>query len=354
MTLKKAEEALADRMSEVRAGYEKPKAVKFAEFAPKCVAEHGKRMMLKESTKANYTSNLNRHLLPYFGGFRLGELEANPELIDRFIEAKVDEGLSAKTINNLLRLLNVILKRALRSRLIRTNPVESVDRPREDTPDMEILREAEIKQLEQVYKALLRRADAGQKPWWHLAHDVTFFCLQTALRKSELRALLWRDVNLAGKQIEVREGLVGRWKSTPKGRKSRTIELGPRAVALLKQRRARSRFTSPSDYVFCHPDLGTPFEDSKLARDYLRPALVKTGIIGEGGSRRGFRPFQDARHTSLTYEAAAGNSIVYIQHRAGHAQITTTMRYIHAAQVLFPGAARKAEVRMFGPAKRPR
>jgi hypothetical protein len=38
---------------------------------------------------------------------------------------------------------------------------------------------------------------------------------------------------------------------------------------------------------------------------------------------------------------------VYVQARAGHAQATMTERYVHAAQVAFPGAAEKAEVRLF-------
>ncbi len=49
----------------------------------------------------------------------------------------------------------------------------------------------------------------------------------------------------------------------------------------------------------------------------------------------------------LTHEAAAGNPHAYIQHKAGHSQGSTTERYIHAAQIHFPGAAAKAEQRMF-------
>jgi hypothetical protein len=40
-------------------------------------------------------------------------------------------------------------------------------------------------------------------------------------------------------------------------------------------------------------------------------------------------------------------SYVYVQARAGHAQATMTERYIHAAQVAFPGAAERSEERLF-------
>jgi len=79
-----------------------------------------------------------------------------------------------------------------------------------------------------------------------------------------------------------------------------------------------------------------------LAKRYLRPALARAGI------GRPFRPFHDLRHTSLTHAAAAGNPQIYVQARAGHSQGSITERYMHAAQVLFPGAAERSEARMFG------
>ena len=93
--------------------------------------------------------------------------------------------------------------------------------------------------------------------------------------------------------------------------------------------------------VFCHPDKGTPLDPSKLFRRYLRPALHNAGITNP------IRPFHDLRHTALTHEAAAGNPMAYVQHKAGHSQSQITERYIHAAQILFPGAAAKGEERLF-------
>jgi integrase len=97
------------------------------------------------------------------------------------------------------------------------------------------------------------------------------------------------------------------------------------------------------DYVFCHPELGRPLDGSTLARRYLKPALKLAGIA------KPLRPFHDLRHTSLTHAAAAGNPQIYVQARAGHSQGSITERYMHAAQVLFPGAAARSEERMFGP-----
>lgn len=109
----------------------------------------------------------------------------------------------------------------------------------------------------------------------------------------------------------------------------------------LEEQWEASRYHGDDDVVFGHPLIGTPLDPSKLSRDYLRPALKAAGIT------KPFRPWHDLRHTALTHEAAAGNPQAYVQLKAGHSQGTITERYIHAAQVLFPGAAGKAEERMF-------
>lgn len=54
------------------------------------------------------------------------------------------------------------------------------------------------------------------------------------------------------------------------------------------------------------------------------------------------------RHTALTMDAAVGNPNAYVQAKAGHSQFSITERYVHAAQVAFPGAVELAEARMFG------
>jgi integrase len=120
------------------------------------------------------------------------------------------------------------------------------------------------------------------------------------------------------------------------------LELGPRTRELLAEHWRETPFQSDDALVFCHPQKGTPLDPSKLARCFLRPALRRAGIV------KPFRPFHDLRHTALTHEAAAGNPTAYVQLKAGHSQAAITERYIHAAQVLFPGAAARAEARLFG------
>jgi integrase len=341
----KAERELGKRLAAVEEGYRKPDKATFATFSKRFQSEYLPGRNLKPTTLENYRYILDRHLLPHFGRHQLSELEARPELIDTYVSLKADQGLSAKTIHNHLLLLNLMLRRATVWRLIRANPVARIDRPRLAQPEMRVLTEVEIARLAAAYDQLHTDAIESERQWWLLAKAIVLFALGTGLRRGELLGLRWGAVDLLEGKITVREAIVRGQLSTPKSRASRrVIELGPRTRAVLEQQWRTSAYNTDEDLVFCHPLLGTPLDASKLSRCYLKPALLRAGIT------KRLRPFHDLRHTSLTHAAAAGNPQIYVQARAGHSHGSITERYMHAAQVLFPGAAERSEERMFGPA----
>jgi integrase len=342
-TERKAQRELGKRLAAVDEGFRKPDRVTFGDFAERFVNDYLPGRKLKPSTVENYGYMLRGHLLPFFGDHALAELEARPELIDAYVAFKAQSGFSAKTIQNHLLLLNVMLRRAIVWRLIRANPVLSIDRPSLVQPEMSVLTETEIARLANAYDEFIAEASEPERQWWSLAKAIVLMALGTALRRGELIGLRWRAVNLLEAKIEVRETFVRGRFTTPKSRASRrVVELGPRTLAVLEEQWQRTAYRGDDDLVFGHPTKGTPLETGKLARRYLKPALARAGI------EKPFRPFHDLRHTSLTHAAAAGNPQIYVQARAGHSQGSITERYMHAAQVLFPGAAAKSEERMFG------
>jgi integrase len=208
---------------------------------------------------------------------------------------------------------------------------------------MSVLTETEIATLANAYDELIAEASEAERQWWSLGKAIILAALGTALRRGELIGLRWRAVNLLEAKIEVRETFVRGRFTTPKSRASRrVVELGPRTLAVLEEQWQRTAYRGDDDLVFGHPTKGTPLDTSRLAKGYLKPALKRAGI------EKPFRPFHDLRHTSLTHVAAAGNPQIYVQARAGHSQGAVTERYMHAAQILFPGAAARSEERMFG------
>lgn len=340
-----AERELRRRLVDVeRDGYHKPQKITFDQFTTRWLDDYLPGRSLKLTTLDGYRQSLNRHLLPAFATLPLERLEREPELIDRYITQKTRAGLSPKTITNHLLLLQVMLKTAVRWRLIRHNPVTDVQRPRLEQPDLNILDQTEIARLLTAYTTLQHDAkNDEQAEWWRIAQTLTFTALGTAMRRGELLALHWNDINLLEGHLHVRNALVKGRITTPKSRAGkRRIDLGPRTVQLLQEHYAKSRYTADDDPVFHHPLKGTPIDPARVAREHLRPALKAAGIS------KPFRPFHDLRHTALTHDAAAGNPLTYIQMKAGHSQTSITERYIHAAQVQFAGAAERAEARMFG------
>jgi integrase len=340
----RAQKELRRRLVDVeREGYRAPEKLSFHQFAARWQADYLPGRGLKLTTLDNYRQTINRHLLPYFGDHTLSQLEANPELIDRYVTQKTRDGLAPKTIHNHILLLQVMLKRAQRWRLIRHNPASDCDRPRLHPPEHNVLTEPEIADLWAAYTQLEKSSSSTeQRAWWRLARTLTFVALGTALRRGELLALQWKDVQLLDGHLTVRQALVKGRLTTPKSAAGRRlIELGPHTKKLLAQHWQHSPYNTDDDYVFAHPQKGTPLDPSRLAREHLKPALHKAGIT------KPFRPYHDLRHTALTHDAAAGNPLSYIQHKAGHSQTSITERYIHAAQIQFAGAAARTEERIF-------
>lgn len=96
--------------------------------------------------------------------------------------------------------------------------------------------------------------------------------------------------------------------------------------------------------MFCHPELGTPLDPAGLTRSYVKPALKRAGVVKK------LQPWHGLRHTALTMDAAVGNPNAYVQAKAGHSSFSITERYVHAAQVAFPGAVERSEMAAGNPA----
>jgi integrase len=97
----------------------------------------------------------------------------------------------------------------------------------------------------------------------------------------------------------------------------------------------------PESIVFCHEALGTSLDPSKLY-GYARAAKKAAGID------KPFRVWHGLRHTVLTETAAAGVPAMFVQAKAGHAQGSTTERYLHTNRTAYPHAAELAKARLFG------
>jgi integrase len=141
------------------------------------------------------------------------------------------------------------------------------------------------------------------------------------LRRGELVALRWRDIDLGARKLTVRRSVSGGQELTStKGRRYREVPIPDQALAPLARLQLRSEFTGQDDYVFVNR-LGRRVEGSALRRRFQRAR----NAIGLEPLR-----FHDLRHTYGSLLVAGGVDLVSVKDAMGHARITTTERYLHA------------------------
>jgi integrase len=141
----------------------------------------------------------------------------------------------------------------------------------------------------------------------------------TGLRMGELLALRWRDVDFAGSTIRVRASYAGGVLTTPKSGKVRAVPLAPTS-------RARSCSSAAASIGWERTTR------SSLARLVRIDGSALRRRYKEGLGRAALRPlrFHDLRHTFGTRMIAKAD-IRRVQEWIGHADIQTTMRYLHYA-----------------------
>ncbi|MBA3844868.1 MAG: site-specific integrase, partial [Actinobacteria bacterium] len=296
---------------------------------------HKQAVGLKRSTLQDYESYLRVHLAPFFGERPLDSIDL--ELVEEFIAAKRQQGKATKSAINYVLLLSAIFGHAIRRGWCTRNPVRDVEKPRDDrSRDIRFLSGAELEAL----LAAVRQTTLGRSD-----RVLYLAAAMTGMRRGELLALRWQDIDWQSLQIRVRRNYTRGEFGTPKSRRStRTVPLAPRLVSELKDHLERSRFSEAIDLVFCNPASGAVRDGSHIRRRFIATA-----------GRAGLRPvrFHDLRHTFGTQMAAAGAPMRAVQEWMGHSNYQTTSIYAdyaldpargaHYATLAFPPPTEPAD-----------
>lgn len=269
------------------------------------VNEGGIRGPWKATTRRDYRSVLDAHLLPAFGHLQLAEVTA--ARIESWRRQQMQAGrLPRRTAQKVLAVLHGIFERARREYAFPTNPVDEVDRVATDHAGP-----IDFYAPEEVW-ALVRAAESEQ--------DAVLFVAAafTGLRRGELIALRVRAVDFAKSTIRVEGSFSGGELSTPKSGKPRAVPMAREVASAIAKLLAGRGDPDADELVF--PGAGGGYLDGSALRRRYRAAQKRAGL-------RALR-FHDLRHTFASL-AVNRVDIVKLQAWMGHADVKTTMRYLH-------------------------
>jgi len=249
-------------------------------------------------TVDGYRAKCKLYIIPTLGRVRLGDLE--PYDLDRWM-ARLSDKVSPQTVVHAYRVLCNALNRAVRWRLIASNPLHSVDAPTVERSRPDVLTVAEAGEYLEAF--------AG-----HVLEPMVVIGIAAGLRRSELAALTWRDIDLDANTVSVSKGMHERcgkvWVEPPKSKTSRRVVVLPSwAIDALRPHRAVGPLVAEG---------GEAIKPNRITTLYNRH-------VKKAGLRR--IPLKNLRHTSATIALGADVSLVSISRRLGHSSVAVTDRF---------------------------
>lgn len=266
---------------------------------------------VKPTTLTDYRS-VSRRLVEVFGELPIEDVTAaRIEEWRSGLGAGRKQPLSNRTRNKSLTILGGIMERARRLYGLPANPVREVEKLRERYDATRF----DFYSPEEVW-ALVRAAVSEQDGAIYLTAAFT------GLRRGELIALRWRDVDFERASIRVSGSYANGKLTTPKSGHGRVVPMVAEVAEALAKLSQRGEGTGDDDLVF-PGEVGLYLDGSALRRRFVAAC-----------ARAELRPirFHDLRHTFGTLAVRGAESIVELQNWLGHAEVRTTMRYTHYRQ----------------------
>ena len=291
---------------------------------------------LSPRTQELYSYICEKHVLPTLGNIPLVDLR--PQHLQRLYAEKVSAGLSNRTVQLIHVTLHKALKNAVKSGLLVRNITESVDTPKIQNREMRVMSETDL----HIFLEYARNT-----PYYALFYTSLF----TGMRRAELLALRWSDVDLELCQLSVTRSMQYIGGVAPENRVSfrepktakskRSIALSPSTVITLREHKAKQTelrqslgYAPPldNDLIFGHYD-GSPLLPNSVTHAWIK-LVRRCGL-------RGIR-LHDARHTHASLLLKQGVHPKIVQERLGHGSIQITLDlYSHIAPGLQQAAANK-------------
>lgn len=362
-TKKDAEAELARLVHEVNTGaYAEPDKMLVREYLDRWLKDYA-RVSVAPKTYERYDQIVRLHLSPSIGHIPLlklkplhiqameaealvsGRKRRRKTLADASVatprqneasepeDKKKTEGLSARSVLHLHRVLRTALQQAVKWQILPRNPADAVRPPRPERKEMQA--------LDEDGTAKLLVSAQSTRVWIPVLLAVT-----TGMRRGEILGLRWSDVDLDNGVLCVRqalsktqaEGIVFREPKTAKSR--RTLALMHMTVDALKEHRKRQTEERlrlgpvfEDHGLVCAKEDGRPWHPESFTSAW-RILCRDTGVTVR---------FHDLRHTHATQLLRGGIHPKVVSERLGHSTIALTLdTYSH----VLPGMQEEAAAKL--------
>lgn len=282
---------------------------------------------VSNSTISSYKDSLRLHISPILDKYKLKDI--TPSLI-RTVLRNIP---TQRTKEYCYIIINAILNQALREDLIDKNPCINVKKPKSKPKEASIITNEEFNML----------LNSAKNTQFEIILRLAF---DTGMRRSEICALRWEDIDFNKNIIHVRHAIkIDRYApiETRFSIGEPKTDYGIRDIALtgilklnlqkhqIRQKeffKNKNRILSLKDFVFMsqhHSRLGNFIQPDNITHEFVklkRKAGIKSDIT-----------FKSFRHTCLTSLAEANIPAKAIQAHAGHANASFTLnRYVHKTE----------------------
>ena len=260
-------------------------------------------------------------------GYTIADVRADD--IERVFLWLADEGYARRTVEIYRSTIRQIMKRAVKRGVLAVNPAEQIS--------------ISIPGREKIN----RRALTGKEQQWiwdtpHRAQPVAIIMMLSGLRRGELAALAWADVDLNSRTINVSKVVEYSSNGVPTLRYFTKTDAGMRTVDI-PQKLVDYMSTLPRDNVLVVHTLDgrtmTPSAWTKLWKSYMKLLNEKYGNGEDLQPDKGLKVLKEPippitlhwlRHTFCTIMYLSGVDVLQACAQMGHADVSTTLKiYTH-------------------------